>query len=33
MFCKLHEKLLLWGWQKLPNAVVEMGCEPSAVHL
>ena len=25
MFYKLHEKLLLRGWQKLPNAVVEQG--------
>ena len=26
MFYKLHEKLLLRGWQKLPYAVVEKGC-------
>ena len=25
MFYKLHEKLLLRGWQKLPNAVMEQG--------
>lgn len=25
MFYKLHEKLLLRGWQKLPNAVVDKG--------
>ncbi len=25
MFYKLHEKLLLRGWQKLPYAVVEQG--------
>ena len=25
MFYKLHEKLLLRGWQKIPNAVVEQG--------
>ena len=25
MFYKLHEKLLLRGWQKLPYAVVEKG--------
>ena len=25
MFYKLHEKILLRGWQKLPNAVVDKG--------
>lgn len=25
MFCRLNEKLLLRGWEKLPYAVVEKG--------